>query len=44
MQKKTGSLWQYCKHIPARDNNNLTEGFTAANLTDSFNFKAKITG
>ena len=42
--KTTGSLWQYCKYIPARDNNNLIEGFTAANLTDSFNFKAKITG
>ena len=42
--KITGSLWQYCKDIPARDNNNLIEGFTAANLTDSFNFKAKITG
>ena len=42
--KTTGSLWQYCKDIPARDNNNLIEGFTAANLTDSFDFKAKITG
>ena len=42
--KTTRSLWQYCKDIPARDNNNLIEGFTAANLTDSFNFKAKITG
>ena len=42
--KTTGSLWQYCKDIPTRDNNNLIEGFTAANLTDSFNFKAKITG
>ena len=42
--KTTGSLWQYCKDIPARDNNNLIEGFTVANPTDSFNFKAKITG
>ena len=42
--KTTGSLWQYCKDKPARDNNNLIEGFTAANLIDSFNFKAKITG
>ena len=42
--KTTGSLWQYCRDIPARDNNNLIEGFTAASLTDSFNFKAKITG
>ena len=41
----TGSLWQYCKDIPARNNNNkeITE-FTAGNTTDSFNFKAKITG
>ena len=42
--KTTESLWQYCKDIPARDNNNLIEGFTRGNLTDSFNFKAKITG
>ena len=42
--KTTGSLWQYCKDIPAPDNNNLIEEFTTANLTDSFNFKAKITG
>ena len=42
--KTTGSLWQYCKDIPARDNNNLIERFTAANLTDLFNFKTKITG
>ena len=42
--KTTGSLWQYCKDKPARDNNNLIEGFTSANLIDSFNFKAKITG
>ena len=44
--KTSGSLWQYCKNIPARNNNNnngivnLTEG----NTIDSFNFKAKITG
>ena len=44
MKKKTGSLWQYCKDIPARDANNVIEEFTAGNLTDSFNFKAKITG
>ena len=42
--KTTGSLWQYCKGIPARDNNNLIAEFTAGNTTDSFNFKAKITG
>ena len=42
--KATGSLWQYCKDIPARNDNNIIEEFTAGNLTDSFNFKAKITG
>ena len=42
--KTTGSLWQYCKDIPARDNNNLIAEFTAGNTTDSFHFKAKTTG
>ena len=43
--KTTGSLWQYCKAIPARNNNNneINE-FTGGNTTDSFNFKAKVTG
>ena len=44
--KTTGSLWQYCKDIPARNanaNDVITE-FTEGNLTDSFKFKAKITG
>ena len=42
--KTTGSLWKYCKDIPARDNNNEITEFTADNTTDSLNFKAKITG
>ena len=42
--KTTGSLWQYCKDIPARDNNDEIIVFDANNLTDSFKFKAKITG
>ena len=42
--KTTGSLWQYCKDIPARNANNITENSTRDNTTDSFNFKAKITG
>ena len=42
--KTTGSLWQYCKDIPARDANKIIEEFTGGNTTDSFNFKAKITG
>ena len=42
--KTSGSLWQYCKDIPPVNNNNVIVGFTEANLTNSFNFKAKITG
>ena len=41
--KITGSLWQYCKDIPAR-NNGAVVIFAGNNLTDSFNFKVKITG
>ena len=36
--KTSGNLWQYCKDIPAVDNNNFEN-----NLADSFNFKAKMT-
>ena len=39
----SGSLWQYCKDIPAVDNNTIVN-FTENNLTDSFNFKVKMTG
>ena len=35
--KTTGSLWQYCKDIPARNNNQIVI-FADNNLTDSFNF------
>ena len=42
--KTTGSLWQYCKDIPARNNNNEIIVFDVNNPTDSFKFKAKITG
>ena len=42
--KTTGSLWQYCKDIPARnDANNAIIIFSENNTTDSFKFKAKIT-
>ena len=37
-------MWQYCKDIPAVDKNNAIVNFTDNNLTDSFNFKVKITG
>ena len=43
--KTTGSLWKYCKDIPARNNaNNNIVIFAEDNITDSFKFKAKITG
>ena len=42
--KTTGSLWQYCKDIPALNNNNQIIVFAENNLTDSFNFKVKFTG
>ena len=41
--KTSGSLWQYCKDIPAV-NNRVIGDFNVANATDSFNFKTKITG
>ena len=42
--KTSGSLWQYCKYIPAVSNNGDIVDFNGPNATDSFNFKAKITG
>ena len=44
--KTFGSLWKYCKDIPALDanNDNTIVNFNANNATDSFNFKAKIIG
>ena len=42
--KTCGSVWQYCKDIPAVDNNGAVIDFVENNLTDSFNFKVKITG
>ena len=42
--KTSGSLWQYCKDIPAVDNHGDIVNFNGANATDSFNFKTKITG
>ena len=38
--KTTGSLWQYSKDIPPENNGVFVEN----NLTDSFNFKVKLTG
>ena len=43
-EKTSDSLLQYCKDIPAVDNNNAIVNFTENNLTDSFNFKVKMKG
>ena len=42
--KTIGSLWQYCKDIPALNANDEITAFDVNNVTDSFNFKVKITG
>ena len=44
--KTCRSLWQYYKDTPALDanNDNTIVNFNGNNTTDSFNFKAKITG
>ena len=42
--KKSGSLRQYCRDIPAVNNNDDIVEFNGAYATDSFNFRAKITG
>ena len=42
--KKFGSLWEYCKHIPAVNNNRDIVDFNGDNDTYPFNFKTKMTG
>ena len=42
--KTSGWLWQYCKDIPAVDDDGDIVDFNGATATDSFNFMAKITG
>ena len=42
--KTSGGLWQYCKEIPAINNDGDIVDFNGANATDSSNFKTKITG
>ena len=42
--KTSGSLWQYCKDIPALNNSGDIVEFNGTNATYSFSFKAKITG
>ena len=41
--KISGSLWQYCKEIPAADDAGNIFDINGANATDSFNFQTKIT-
>ena len=38
-----GSLWQYCKYIPAVDDDGDIVTINGANDTDSLNFKSKMT-
>ena len=42
--KTSGSLWQYFKDILAVNNADNIVDFAATNTSDSFKFKAKITG
>ena len=42
--KTSGSLWQYCKDVPAENNNGDIVIFNEANNTDSLNSKSKIIG
>ena len=43
--KTSRFLFQYCRDVPALDNNGATIDFTDANATtDSFNLKVKLTG
>ena len=42
--KASGNLWQYCKDIPAVNNNDNIVNFNEANATDSFSYKSEITG
>ena len=41
--KTSGNLWQYCIDIPGVNNNNAIVSFAENNLTESFNFKVKMT-
>ena len=39
--KTSGSLWQYCKDIPAVNNNGNVVDFNGSNATDSLILKKK---
>ena len=40
--KTSGSLWQYCKEVPAVNDNGIIFNFDGINDTDSFKFKSNI--
>ena len=42
--KASGSLWQYCKDMPAVDDDGNIVNSNGVNASNSLNFKAKITG
>ena len=42
--KTSGNLWQYCRDIPAVNNNGDIGDFNGTNVTASFNLKTKIKG
>ena len=42
--KISGSLWKYCKDVPAVNNNGIISDFNGVNATELFDFKTKITG
>ena len=42
--KASRILWQYCRDVPAVNNDGTIIDFTEANACDSFNLKEKLTG
>ena len=42
--KTSGDLWKYCRDVPSVIDDSAVTDFTGANVTDSFNLKAKLTG
>ena len=40
--KASGSLWHYCKDVPAVNDNGDFVDLNEGNATDSFNFKGKV--
>ena len=42
--ERSGNLWQYCKELPAVNDNSAIVDFDGANATGLFNFKIKLTG